>query len=72
MMLSVAFNNITETDSDTIETFLTARVADNASFDFTPPGESASKKFKYEGHRKTIKTPNRATITLTMKQVFEP
>ena len=72
MMLSVAFNNITETESDTIETFLTERVIDNASFNFTAPGESASKKFKYEGHRKTISIPNRATIILTIKEVFEP
>ena len=28
---------VSETDADTIETFLDARAADNASFDFTPP-----------------------------------
>ena len=30
---SLPFVNITETDSDTIETFLDARAVDNASFD---------------------------------------
>ena len=35
---------VSETDSDTIETFLDARAADNASFDFTPPGEGSSSK----------------------------
>ena len=39
------WNNITETDSDTIETFLDDRADDRASFDYTPPGESASSKF---------------------------
>lgn len=72
MSLSVIFENISETDSDTIETFLTARVADNEAFDFTPPGESASKRFKYEGHTKTIEYANLATISLRMIEVFEP
>ena len=30
---------VSETDADTIETFLDARADDNAAFDFTPPGE---------------------------------
>ena len=42
---NLAWNNITETDSDTIETFLDDRADDRASFDYTPPGESASSKF---------------------------
>ena len=36
---------VSETDSDTIETFLDARANDSASFDFTPPGEASSSKF---------------------------
>ena len=37
---------VSETDADTIETFLDARAANNMeSFDFTPPGESSSSKF---------------------------
>ena len=43
---------VSETDSDTIETFLTARADDNASFDFTAPGESASKKYICANHQK--------------------
>ena len=70
--LSVAFNNITETDADTIETFLTARADDNASFDFTAPGESASKKYICDSHRKVIRFPNRASITCEFREVFEP
>tara|TARA_R100001126_G_C4730045_1_gene103415 strand:- start:77 stop:421 length:345 start_codon:yes stop_codon:yes gene_type:complete len=70
--LNLAFNNITETDADTIETFLTARADDNASFDFTAPGESASKKYVCDRHTKKIDYPNRATITCTFREVFEP
>jgi phage-related protein len=32
---------VSETDADTIETFLDARADDNAAFDFTPPGNSS-------------------------------
>tara|TARA_Y100000401_G_C8147161_1_gene137763 strand:- start:79 stop:441 length:363 start_codon:yes stop_codon:yes gene_type:complete len=71
MIISVDFNNLSETDSDTIETFLAQRVIDNAAFDFTPPNESSSSKFVYEGHSKQIKYPNRADIKITMRQVFQ-
>ena len=72
MTISVDFKNLSETDSDTIETFLAARVVDSAAFDFTPPNESSSSKFVYEGHTKQINFPNRADIRITMRQVFEP
>ena len=36
---------VSETDADTIETFLDARAVDSASFTFTPPGESSSSQF---------------------------
>ena len=57
---------------NTIETFLTARADDHASFDFTAPGESASKKYVCDRHTKKIDYPNRATITCTFREVFEP
>ena len=63
---------VSETDSDTIETFLDARAADNASFDFTPPGEGSSSKFVCEQWTKSIPYLNRATIQTTFRQVFEP
>jgi phage-related protein len=69
---SVTFNNITETDSDTIETFLDARASDAASFDWTPPGEGSALKFFCYEWNKTISVPNRATIQATFTQVFEP
>ena len=63
---------VSETDADTIETFLDARADDNASFDFTPPGESSSSKFVCESWSKSIPFLNRATINVTFRQVFEP
>ena len=36
---TLSFVNLTETDADTIETFLDARAADNASFDWSPPDD---------------------------------
>ena len=63
---------VSETDADTIETFLDARAADNASFDFTPPGEASSSKFVCESWSKSIPFLNRATIQTSFRQVFEP
>ena len=63
---------VSETDSDTIETFLDARAADFASFDFTPPGEGSSSKFVCDAWSKSIPYLNRATIQATFRQVFEP
>jgi len=63
---------VSETDSDTIETFLDARAADNASFDFTPPGEGSSSKFVCEKWSKSIPYLNRATIQTTFREVFDP
>ena len=63
---------VSETDADTIETFLTARADDNASFDFTAPGEATSKKYICDSHRKVINFPNRASITCEFREVYEP
>tara|TARA_B110000444_G_C18616108_1_gene489986 strand:+ start:131 stop:469 length:339 start_codon:yes stop_codon:yes gene_type:complete len=61
---------VSETDSDTIETFLDAR-GGQEHFTFTPPGESASGKYICSEWSKTIPYLNRATITATFEQVFE-
>ena len=63
---------VSETDADTIETFLDARAADNEAFDFTPPGDAISSKFVCETWSKSIPYLNRATIQATFRQVFEP
>ena len=69
---SLSFVNITETDSDTIETFLDARAVDNASFDWQPPGSSVAYKWVCETWSKSIPYANRATINATFREVFEP
>ena len=62
---------VSESDADTIETFLDAR-AGTESFDFTPPGESSSSKFVCGTWSKSIPYLNRATIQATFREVFEP
>ena len=64
--------NVSETDADTIETFLDARANDNESFDFTAYGESTAQKFVCETWSKSIPYNNRATIRTTFREVFEP
>tara|TARA_Y100000114_G_scaffold87013_1_gene80454 strand:- start:180 stop:521 length:342 start_codon:yes stop_codon:yes gene_type:complete len=63
---------VSETDADTIETFLDARAVDSASFTFTPPGESSSSQFVCESWNKSIPYLNRARIQVTFREVFEP
>ena len=63
---------VSETDADTIETFLNNRAADNASFDWTPLDEATSYKWICPEWNKSLPYKNRATITATFQQVFEP
>jgi phage-related protein len=63
---------VSQTDSDTIETFLDARANDSASFTFTPPGESSASQYVCESWNKSIPYLNRATIQATFREVFEP
>ena len=62
---------ISETDADTIETFLDAR-AGQELFDWTAPGEAGSGKFVCAEWNKSIPYLNRATVQATFTQVFEP
>jgi len=63
---------VSESDADTIETFLDARANDSASFTFTPPGEASASQFVCESWTKSIPYLNRATIQATFREVFEP
>ena len=63
--------NLSEADADTIETFLYARANDQASFDYTPEGDS-ERKFVCDSWSKSIPYNNRATITAEFREVFEP
>ena len=62
---NLAWNNITETDSDTIEYFLNERALDQASFTYTPPNEPLSKTGTYAQSGSTT-----ITITITDHQLF--
>tara|TARA_R100000353_G_scaffold7673_1_gene9495 strand:+ start:351 stop:698 length:348 start_codon:yes stop_codon:yes gene_type:complete len=64
--------NVSETEADTIESFLDSRANDQESFDYTPAGEASSMKFVCENWSKSIPYNNRATITATFREVFEP
>ena len=63
---------VSQADAVKIEAFLDARANDNASFDFTPPGESSSSKFVCPAWNKSIPFLNRATIQVTFREVYEP
>jgi len=63
---------VSESQADTIETFLDARAADQASFTFTPPGASTSGKYVCDNWTKSIPYLYRATISATFRQVFLP
>lgn len=64
------WENISETDSDTIEDFLDAR-AGQEKFQWTPPDESTAYTFICSEWTKTIEFPTLATIEATFEQVFE-
>ena len=56
---NLAFNNITESDSDVIEGFLRSRANDNESFTYSPPSEGFTKTGTYSQSGTTV------TITIT-------
>jgi phage-related protein len=62
---------VSEANADTIEDFLDAR-GGTESFDWTPPDTATSYKWICEQWTKTIPYLNRATISATFMQVFEP
>lgn len=59
-------------DADAIEAFFDARAADNAAFDWIPPDDTTSYKWVCEQWDRRLTSPNRATISATFRQVFEP
>jgi len=68
---SLTFQNITETESDTIEAFLDARANDGVFFNWQPPGSSVTYKWVCEKWSKSIPYANRATITATFQEVAD-
>jgi len=61
---------VSETDADTIETFLEAR-GGSESFNWSPPDESDSYKWVCLNWSKSIPYLNRATIQATFQEVFD-
>lgn len=68
---SLTWENITTANANIIEAFLDAR-AGAESFDWTPPDSTSNNKWICQEWNKTIPYVNRATITATFVQVFEP
>lgn len=69
---NVEFRNITEASADTVETFLDARIADNAPFDWTPPGESAASKYVCASWSKRLHSKGVVSIKGIFYEVAEP
>tara|TARA_R100001510_G_C7635850_1_gene194014 strand:- start:962 stop:1309 length:348 start_codon:yes stop_codon:yes gene_type:complete len=69
---NLVFKNITESESDTIENFLNDRISDGDYFNWQAPDEASTSKYRALNRNKTIDFPNRATITVTFREVFEP
>lgn len=63
---------VSETDADTIEAFLDARANDGDAFDWTPPDSATSFKWRCDEWSKAIPYLNRASISATFRQVYEP
>ena len=63
---------VSETDADTIETFLDARAQDQDAFDWSPPDETSTYRWKCPSWTKTLPYSNLATIQTTFIQVPEP
>ena len=67
------FRTLKESESDTIESFLEARAANNMeSFEWSPPDETDTYKWICTSWTKTLPYSNRATISTTFTQVPEP
>ena len=64
--------DVSESDSDTIENFLEARADDGASFDWQPPSSAVAYKWICIQWTKRIPFLNRASLSMTFQQVFEP
>ena len=62
---------LSQTDADTAITFLNERVDDGASFDYTLPSETSSRKFVCTSFPRSIRFLNRVTLSCVFREVFE-
>ena len=70
LTVSLTFE-LSQSDADTAITFLDSRVTDGASFDYTLPSESSSRKFVCTSFPRTIPFLNRVRLTCVFREVFE-
>jgi len=63
---------LSQTDANTAISFLNARVDDGASFDYTLPSESTSRKFVCTSFPRSIPFLNRVRLSCVFREVFEP
>ena len=63
---------VSETEATTIEDFLDARADDGNTFDWTPLDSSVSYKWRCLSWSKSIPYKDRASISATFTQFFEP
>ena len=64
--------DVTDADATVIETFLNARAADAASFDWIPPDTTTSYKWICPTWSREMYDFQRSRISVTFQQVFEP
>tara|TARA_Y100000361_G_scaffold146489_1_gene156966 strand:- start:23 stop:364 length:342 start_codon:yes stop_codon:yes gene_type:complete len=70
LTVSLVFE-LSQTDADTAITFLNARIDDGASFDYTLPSESSTRKFVCSSFPRTIPFLNRVRLSCVFREVFE-
>lgn len=64
--------DLTDTQANEVETFLNARAADSASFDWSPPDTTETYKWVCPSWSREFYNVARSRITVTFRQVFEP
>ena len=62
---------LSQTDADTAITFLNSRIDDGASFDYTLPSETSSRKFVCDSFPRSIPFLNRVRLSCVFREVFE-
>ena len=70
LSVSLTFE-LSQADATTAINFLNSRVEDGASFDYTLPSETSSRKFVCTSFPRSIPFLNRVTLTCTFREVFE-
>ena len=70
LSVSLTFE-LSQADATTAITFLNSREEDGASFDYTLPSETSSRKFVCTSFPRSIPFLNRVTLTCTFREVFE-